>query len=250
MSTALQKNEDILGITEKDVAIVPNKPDPMILLQSAIERNWDLERLSQLMGLQERWQANEARMAFEDAMAAFKAEHIVLLRDKLNKQYQSKYISIGNLVGTVTPYLSKHGLSATWDQEQNQNGSIKITCTITHRLGHSRSSSIVFPPDKSGSKNPLQEVKSAITYGRVCTFEGICGLASSDANLDDDGNGATTVDVTEWVDYIKEASSRDECRNRFEEAYKKTGADANVAVQKELIAAKDARMKGFGRANY
>lgn len=164
--------------------------DPLQMLNKALDSGKDAETLSRFMALYKEWKADLAKEAFEDAMAKFKGETIVLLRDKTNKQYASKYISLGNLVNTVTPFLSKHGLSVNWDQKQPTPGVIEIICTLTHRLGHFKTNSIMLPPDDSGAKNPIQKIKSTVTYGRATTFEGICGLASSDANLDDDGNGA------------------------------------------------------------
>jgi hypothetical protein len=178
---------------------------PMDILQMAVSQDTpDIEKLTKLMELQERWEANEARKAFVAAMADFKRSSIRIVKDKDNKQYQSKYVSLGNLVNTVTPFLSDHGLSIRWDIDQSI--SIRVSCIVTHAMGHSESVSMVCPPDKSGSKNPIQEIKSAITYAKACTFESICGLASTDSNLDDDGGNSTlasnAMDTGEYDRYI------------------------------------------------
>jgi ERF superfamily protein len=227
------KQQVELGITDHDerefvkgngLALAPQSDPTMQMIERAVEQGWDVDRLSKLLDLQQRWQANEARIAFEDAMAAFKTEAVIVTRDKVNKQYDSKYTSLGNLVGTVNPALSKHGLSAAWDVDQSVG--VKVTCTLTHRLGHAKSCTITFPPDKSGAKNPLQEIKSALTYGKICTFESVCGLSPSDQSGDDDGNGAgaqqglSETAVTEFTDSLKGASSREELQRRFQEAYK------------------------------
>lgn len=162
---------------------------PMGILQMAISQNADIDKLTKLMDLQERWQANEARKAFVQAMADFKKEPIVIAKDKDNKQYGSKYTSIGELVNTVTPFLAKHSLSAEWSLDQADG--IRVGCTLTHALGHAGETKwMKVPQDTSGTKNPIQQIKSSVTYARILTFEMACGLASSEANLDDDGNGA------------------------------------------------------------
>jgi len=148
----------------------------------------DLDKLRQIFELQKEWEANEARKAFHLAMAEFKAIPLTITKDKENKQYKSMYTTLGNLVNTANPELSKHGLSSRWDIKQN--GTISVTCIITHKLGHSEQTTASAPADKSGSKNPIQEIKSTITYLKSVTFESITGLASTDANLDDDGNGS------------------------------------------------------------
>lgn len=159
---------------------------PKQMIELAIKGGADLEKLEKLLTLQERWEANEAKKAFVRAMTAFKSEAPLVFKDRTNKQYNSKYTSLGNLINTVNPILSKHGLSASWDIEQN--GIIKVSCMIRHEQGHNESASASAPADVSGAKNVIQQIKSTITYLKAVTFESICGLASTDANLDDDGN--------------------------------------------------------------
>ncbi|GAG61629.1 unnamed protein product [marine sediment metagenome] len=157
-------------------------------IQTAISQNADLDKLEKLIALKERVEKNEAKKAYVSAMAAFKANVPVIIKDKTNKQYGSKYSSIENLVNNANLELGKHGLSANWSLEQDGE-TIKITCTMTHELGHSESVTMQGPPDKSGSKNDLQKIKSTMTYLKLATFECITGIATSEANVNDDGNG-------------------------------------------------------------
>lgn len=164
---------------------------PMALIERAMATGTSMEQLSKLLDLKERWDAAEAKTAFTEAMAAFKADPPTVIKDKDNKQYGSKYSSIGNLVNTVNIYLGKHGLSAAWKIDQGER--IAVTCTLTHRLGHSEQASMSGLPDTSGQKNPLQQIKSTVTYLKIATFEAVTGIASSEGNADDDGNGAGNV---------------------------------------------------------
>ena len=213
---------------------------PVELLRIAVSQNADIDKLTKLMDLQERWEKSEAKKAFVEALSAFKAHAITILRDKVNGQYQSKYVSLGNLVATVTPFLSQHGLSCRWDLDQTAG--IKITCIMTHIAGHSESVSMVCPPDNSGAKNPIQQIKSAITYGKVCTFESICGLASTDANLDDDGSAAASNgEVSEHCDWIANSRNADELKSMYKQAYNKF--EDSPAALRAIIAAKNKRSK-------
>jgi hypothetical protein len=172
--------------------VVVQSSGPMRLLEIAVQRGGNIEELEKLMALAERHDANEARKAFNVAKAAFNAENITITKDKENKQFGSMYTTIGNLVNTVRPFLGKHGLAADWTFSQT-NG-IEVTCTLSHERGHSECVTLKVPPDTSGAKNPIQQIKSSITYARAATFEAVCGLASTDdANADDDGNGAGVV---------------------------------------------------------
>ena len=108
-----------------------------IINRAVMSPEFDVAKLQQLLEVKERWEKQEARKAFVVAMSDFRANAIIVVKDKINPQYQSKYVSLGKLIGTVTPFLSKHGLSSRWEIDQ-ANG-IKVTCIITQIAGHSES---------------------------------------------------------------------------------------------------------------
>lgn len=175
-----------------------------------LDRKLDFDQIERAMDLKDRMDAKLAEQAFNKAKAAFKAEVFVITKDRDNKQYGSRYSSIGNTVNTAGPYLSKHGFSWDWDHTQ-EGGKVKVTCTLSHELGHSKTAEFETPPDATGQKNPAQQIKSAITYGKLATFEAVCGLASSDANADDDGNGFTQATMQDaWVAKVEAAATLQE----------------------------------------
>lgn len=170
-------------------SIMPVATDPGSMLAALVSRGADLATLEKFMDLKDRHEKNEARKAYVQAISNFKADAPQISKDKENRQYDSFYTSLGNLLNTVNPVLSKHGLSSQFDIEQGDS-SIKVTCIMRHVLGHSESVSMSAPPDTSGKKNPIQQNKSTFTYLRAATFEAITGLSATDATLDDDGNGS------------------------------------------------------------
>jgi hypothetical protein len=165
---------------------------PATWVDNAIRQGVPPEHLRMLMDLWKEWKAEMRKEAFAQAVAAFHATNPVVLKDKRNDQYGSYYATIGNLVHSVSQELGRQGLSVSWDPDNTaEEGWVTTTCTLQHAAGHSKTTSIRLPYDVSGKKNPLQEIKSAITYGRSLTFENVLGLAATDeANVDDDGNGA------------------------------------------------------------
>ena len=236
------QHSEVVAVEAEQTALAVRPASLVAIIDKvAASPDFDVAKLKELIELHERWSAAEAKKAFVEALSAFKAHAITILRDKVNGQYQSKYVSLGNLVATVTPFLSQHGLSCRWDLAQSAG--IKITCIMTHVAGHSESVSMVCPPDTSGAKNPIQQIKSAITYGKVCTFESICGLASTDANLDDDGNsaGASNGDLDEQIEWLQNAKDLNELQKLFKQAYLKF--EGNKNAQRSLIVVKDARKK-------
>jgi len=166
---------------------------PMAMLASAVEQGHDLEKIEKLMELESRWKADQAREAYYVALAEFKKVGVTVTKDKHNAQYNSKYTGIGNLVNTVSEAMAPFGLNARW--EIDQTGGIKVTCILSHTLGHSESVPMSGPPDESGKKNPLQQIKSTVTYLESATFQAVTGVVSSDA-ADNDGNDAVET-ITE-----------------------------------------------------
>lgn len=244
----MKKSTTQISTSNKSMDL-PRGDSPAEMIRMAVSGGADLEKMERLLDLQMKWEQNEAKKAYVQAMSAFKENAPIVTRDKSNNQYRSKYTSLGNLVNTVNPELSKHGLSASWDI--TQNGIITVTCKMTHKLGHSESASASAPADTSGAKNAIQQIKSSVTYLKAVTFEAITGLASTDANCDDDGNavGVEVIDekqVGVIRDYMNSLNITDA---QFKKAFQ--GHDVEGLPKKDYqraITAFKAREKQNGNA--
>lgn len=179
----------------EETAVVEASPNAVVMM--AMQKGYSPELVEKMMDLQSKYEANEARKAFFQAVAEFKRNPPQVLKDKENAQFskgskKAMYVSLGNLVQTVNPALGEHGLSVSWDVSQTDK-LVKVSCRLSHRFGHSESVTMEAPPDTSGgnAKNPIQQIKSTVTYLRAATFEAVTGIAATDdANIDDDGNGS------------------------------------------------------------
>lgn len=168
---------------------------PMQLLEIAVRRGDDIANLEKLMALQERWEANEAKREFVEALSAFKANPPEILKDK-HVRYENKtggfteydHATLGAVAVQIGQGLALQGLSHRWETEQGDQGVIKVSCILTHRRGHSERVWLQGSPDQSGGKNSIQAVGSTVTYLQRYTLFAITGLASRDQ--DDDGVGA------------------------------------------------------------
>ena len=155
--------------------------------------NMDVGKLKELLDLQERWEANEAKKAYVQAMSAFKASPLEILKDKNVKYQTSKgltdynHATLSNVTSCINKALSEHGMTASWVTSQD-NGSVKVTCKITHVMGHSEITCLSAPPDTTGSKNAIQAIGSTVTYLQRYTLLALTGLATHDQ--DDDGAGS------------------------------------------------------------
>jgi len=151
----------------------------------------DVDKLGALLAVQERWEAIQAKKAYVVAMAKFKENPPEILKDQTVSfgQTSYKHASLHNVTTKINTELSKHGLTASWVTSQD-NGSIKVTCKITHIQGHSEETSLSAPPDDSGKKNNIQAIGSTVTYLQRYTLKSLTGLAEHDQ--DDDGQGAVS----------------------------------------------------------
>ena len=198
-------------MTTKDIATVEMNPGAMI--QMAVQGGADLDKLEKLMVLQERWEAGEARKAYNKAMAAFKENPPKIDKDKHvsfgGGKTSYNHASLANVTDKINSALSVHGLSASWKTEQN--GKIVVTCRITHEKGHSEETSLSADADTSGSKNAIQAIGSTVSYLQRYTLLAVTGLATHDQ--DDDGKESETVEpistdqCTEINDLLTETGS-------------------------------------------
>jgi hypothetical protein len=90
--------------------------------------------------------------------------------------------------------MEQCGLKATWKTDSMDEGRTKVTCSLTHALGHSESTSLSALPDPSGGKNAIQAVKSTVSYLKRITFEAIAGLATKEDDADDGRNASPEVE--------------------------------------------------------
>lgn len=190
--TVNKSGEIVLAVTEamENKAVIQQDPTPMTIMQTMVEQGADPDALGKMMELQERWEANEAKKAFDKAVAEFKKNPPKVIKDMENKQYKSSYVSIENLVTTVTSALSQYGLSTRWEYPETGNDAVRVCCVLTHEMGHSESVCFSAPPDTSGAKNPIQQLKSTSTYLRIMTFEAVTGIVTEYGSLNDDGDAA------------------------------------------------------------
>ncbi|MCK9432923.1 MAG: ERF family protein [Candidatus Omnitrophica bacterium] len=181
---------------ETALALPINQESPQAMMMAAIDKGMDLDKLERFMILQERYEANQARKAYSQAMSDFKANPPEIEKDK-KVSYKTtsgttayNHASLGNVTDKIGAALSKHGLSAAWTTRQDEKG-VTVTCRISHIFGHSEETSLTAALDQSGGKNTIQALGSTISYLERYTILALTGLATHDQ--DDDGKSAEEV---------------------------------------------------------
>jgi hypothetical protein len=181
----------------QDEAIVSASPTPVELLRIAVSQNANIDQLTKLMDLQERWEKREAKKAYDAAMKAFKADpprisknHRVFFeaKDRSKGPTDYKHATLDHVCDQVTGALAKVGITHRWKISQSGEW-FTVTCVLTHELGHSEETSLPGCADNTGNKNSIQAVGSTVTYLQRYTLLAATGLATSDQ--DNDGRGVT-----------------------------------------------------------
>lgn len=171
---------------------------PMDMVGRAVASGASIEVVEKLMALHERWEANQGRKAFDEAMAAAKAEIPVILKSRevdftsTKGRTHYRYEDLAEIAKTINPILGKHGLSYRFRTTSPANEPVTVTCIVSHRLGYSEENSLSAGRDESGNKNSIQAIGSTLTYLQRMTLKAALGLAASS---DDDGKAAEAVET-------------------------------------------------------
>jgi hypothetical protein len=182
-----QTKTEVATIDPPDMPTVAPAPDRAASLVSLVEKlmadpTVSIERATQAFEFYQKLQASQARVAFDDAIAAAKAEIPPIIRNATGHN-NKKYADFAAIAKVIDPILGKHGLSYRFRSEQ-KGGAITVTCRLTHRAGHAEDNSLEAPADTSGNKNSIQAIGSTLTYLQRYTLVLSVGLAAAH---DDDG---------------------------------------------------------------
>jgi len=214
---------------------------PMDMVGRAVASGASIEVVEKLMALHERWEANQGRKAFDEAMAAAKAEIPVIFKSRevdftsTKGRTHYRYEDLAEIAKTINPILSKHGLSYRFRTTSPANEPVSVTCIVSHRLGYSEENSLSAGRDESGNKNSIQAIGSTLTYLQRMTLKAALGLAASS---DDDGKAAEAVETI-----------TDDQVNTLRDLIEEVGADLpKFCAYLRVEALADLRQSDFKRA--
>lgn len=189
--TEAQRKETAGELVEVEPAGLPEQQGSVALMrmiEKAIANpDFDVAKMEHLLAVKERWEANEARKAYVQALTAFKADPPRIVKNRHVRFGQTEYdhATLDQVCDVIGAALAEHGLSHTWQVEQGDNAAVSVTCVLTHALGHSERVTMRGMPDDSGSKNLIQQIGSTTTYLQRYTLLAATGLAAAD--MDNDG---------------------------------------------------------------
>lgn len=140
------------------------------------------EQVEKMMELQERWEANEARKAYNKAMTRFRENLRPAHKSGKNAHLRTTYATFDDIVQAVSGPLGDAGFSYSFKQEQSERQAVTVTCTITHSGGHSESTQLTTTIEGNKGINNLQALGLSVSYLKRYTLSALTGVATEDSD--------------------------------------------------------------------
>lgn len=240
VSQALTIDNDTSEPTPRKQVAALAAMTPMDMLNHAVSNGAGIDVLEKLMGLQERYEASQARKAFDTAIAKAKAEIPVISKNRKGHN-DKRYADFAAFASVVDPIIGRYGISYRF--RTTQNDKINVTCILSHEAGHYEETTLSGPADVTGNKNAIQAIGSTLTYLQRYSLTQALGLAASE---DDDGKAAADDGGLITVDQVNALREIIEERGGDIAAFCKVGgveALAEISVKNYDAAVRVAKQK-------
>jgi hypothetical protein len=170
-----------VSIVKKEESSVDN------FISQAISQSLPVETMEKLFALREKAKAEFAKEAFVSAMAKFQAECPVIKKEKIVKSKDGtiryKYAPLDMIVSQVKKPLGSNDLFYSFKEEKDKDFATAI-CTITHKFGHSESSSFQIPIGTEDYMNDAQKYGARMTFAKRYAFCNSLGILTGDEDTD------------------------------------------------------------------
>lgn len=185
---------------------VTNYNNPMYLLELAINKDADVDKLEKLMALKERWDAEEARKAFIQAMSDFQSKCPAIKKTKEGGKTKAGdvayyYAPLESMVAQTQQLVKECGFSYTFDTPMQKEGGVEVAITVSHVQGHSKTSTVFMPfVSKTGVMSDPQVIGATMTYAKRYAYGNAFGIMTMDDDtdaIDED----TTVKFTQFLQH-------------------------------------------------
>lgn len=165
------------------------------VMAAASDPSVDVTKMERLWVIAKEAQATQAKREYADAMKAVQSELPKIVRDRENKQTNSSYATLDNIIRQIAPIYTKHGFSLSFDSaDTSLEKCIRVVCTVMHSGGHTERFQYDQPIDDAGIQGAINKTQthargSAMTYGRRYLTLMVFNI---NTGFDDDGNSATS----------------------------------------------------------
>lgn len=240
--------------TAMEVSETPAQPSSLmtVIERLASNPNVDIDKLRQLLEMQERWELNRDKSALRHAMAEFKKNPPAIIKSRVAKvkmkdekgTFTYNYADLEIITTAVQDGLAKHGVTHSYST--NDTGAmISVTCILKYGLYEEPGVTLTAGPDMSGTKNALQGKGSTLSYlEKYCLLAAAgvaAGMPDNDGQTAGDGGGVEDDVLSAQIKRIKECADAVSLQKVFAEAYKIANDANDKNATGQIIRARDER---------
>lgn len=158
-------------------------------ISAAIQQQLPVETIERFLAMRKELKQDQAKEAFTIAMANFQKDCPVIAKTKIvkDKQGQERYrfAPIDSIILQVKHVLGANQLSYDFTEERNkEEGTVTVTCTITHSLGYTKSSSFTVEIGEESFMTDTQKYAARNTFAKRYAFCNVLGIATGDEDTD------------------------------------------------------------------
>lgn len=179
-----------------------------ILIELAITKGVDVDKLERLLTMKREEDARRAKREYDLHFAAMQAQFLPVSKSKEAKDGEKllyKYAPLDQLQKSYGPIIAEHGFSYRWFEQALEGESKRVILRISG-YGHAEENYFDLPKAKAPLMNEIQAQGSMSTYGRRYTF-----IAGFGVIIDDDDDGRASVDLT--LECAEEIKAFRECKS-------------------------------------
>lgn len=169
--------------------ITPHNQDNTVegFISAAIQQQLPVETIERFLAMRKELKADQAKEAFTMAMAQFQKDCPVIARTKEVKNKEGKvtyrYAPLDSIILQVKKTLGENNLAYDFSETRTEK-EITVTCTITHSLGHTKSSSFTVEIGSEAYMTDTQKYGARNTFAKRYAFMNVLGIATGDEDTD------------------------------------------------------------------
>jgi hypothetical protein len=235
-------------VSNEVVKIDPVESTPQTLIQQGLESGASIEVMERMFNLQERWEKNQAKKVFDQAMSEAQAKLPEIKKTKkvFNKQGQElyAYAPIEQIVSQVKKVLSEFGLSYSIKTEMTKNDTgqivgVKSTVVVKHSGGHSEEYEMEVPLGTATNiMSQSQVIAAASTFSKRYAFSNAFGIMTADQDKEENFKPADEGEVEKAIKQL------DQC-TKDEQVVKLWGGFSKELKANAKVVEKTAGMRRF-----
>lgn len=170
-------------------------PIMAMIQQATAMSDVDTGKMQVLMDMYHKDQDRRASKEFMEDFAVMQGKLPRVAAKRKNNQTNSNYAAIEDINEVVFPILTSYGFGIIFKTKEQTADSVTVEATLTHKSGHTESTTLTMPLDDVGmggktNKTKVHGTGSAITYAKryaLCELLNISvGEQDTDGNLPSD----------------------------------------------------------------